>query len=163
MFWAWPLQYKVTAARSFVTFPWCCWAPSALAKVWDLIIRCCGHPHPHRPECWLSHCSQLLSISLSGNYGDCGGRQLSQAPSVSSPDLLPSIAFCNHFMLLVGILKVAPPWFHGGSATKVPSFFRPWHLIWSTSTHLEFQPRKRDSPLRDFSYIWLSSLLSLFL
>lgn len=102
-----------------------------LALGWGLPILYCGHPHPHPlpTHKLLSHCSQHPSISVSGNHGDCGGGRLSQAPSVSSPDLLPFIPFCSRFVLSLGDLKVAPPWFCGGSGTKVPSFLRSWNLI----------------------------------
>lgn len=148
MSWEQPVQYRAIAARSLVIFPCYCWEPTApgfsMGPPYPLLWSPSSPPPPTHKL--LSHCSQRPSISVSGTHGDCGGGWLSQAPSVSSPDLLPFIPFCRCFLLSLGILKVAPPWFCGESRTKVPSFLRSWNLIGAQVSIFNFTPGRGTVP-----------------
>lgn len=139
-------QCSANAARSLSSFPDVVEGPSPLALVWGPLIF---HPHPPTHK-QLSHCSQLCR-----NHGDCGGRWLSQAPSVSSL-LQPPCVVSRHSKSGFSLIS----WRKWNKRTFFSQILEP---TWSTSIHLEFHPRKGNNPLRDSSYIWLSSLLFLFL
>lgn len=150
-------QCSAIAAGVLSSFPDVAESRSPLVLVWGLLLIYCGHP-PLTP-------THKLAVSLFSALQEPW--RLWGWVALTGPLCLYSWPAAIHSLL-------QPPYFvsrHSNSGSSLISW-RKWNKstffsqilepIWSTNIHLEFQPRKQDSPLRNSSYIWLCSLLSLF-